>query len=271
LPEAQKAGRLLRRATGLLALAVCLCAAAPLAPATNERMARRDLAAQESVAASTSEIVVLTRVQMFLSIIGAIAVLASLELSRRSLTLTRGAVESQVDTVRHQLRAYFGILDGEQLEPDPGSITLTSRFKNFGQTPALDVREWIEKWTVDSFGNYYPVQLSEESRWSYRGTVQPGATLSFRHNFDLGEAQRAAARSRTASVLSVAVYSYQDVFGESHVTAVSQVFGGPGLATRVANLAFGPKHPEVSRIVAITSLKASPAADDEPSRHSRDS
>jgi hypothetical protein len=248
---------MLIRSTVLLGLATFLGAAAPAqsTPTGEALIARRDLAAQESVAASTTEIVVLTRIQLILSVIGAAAVLTSLEMARRSLALTRSAVESQADTARHQLRAYFGIFDGEQLEPHPGSITLTSKFKNFGQTPALDMREWIEKWTVDSFGNSYPVKLSEESQWSYRGTIQPGATLSFRHSFNLDAEKREAARNKTASILSVAIYSYRDVFGESHVTAVSQVFGGPSLAIRVANIAFGPNHPEVARVLAIASVR----------------
>lgn len=216
----------------------------------NRDLARRDLAAQESVAASTTEIVLLTRIQMLISIIGALAVVISLEVARRSLKLTRRAIEEQTEATRHQLRAYIGVKGGEVKEDVPGSIEISTGFQNFGDTPAIDVRQWVHHYAVPGFEKTYEVKFDPGVNWEKRGDIMPGGTFSYFYIAEMDTGKRAAARSKMISVLSVAVFTYSDIYGERHVSALSQIFGGPGLSTRVMNLDFGPTYPAVRDLVA---------------------
>ena len=112
------------------------------------QLERRDLEAQESMAASARGMENLTVVQIVLAALGALGLLAtiiytrnSLTLTRQSLDLTRTALANQQETAERELRAYLACNTASVVRIQTGkSVTVGFETRNYGATPAYDVK-----------------------------------------------------------------------------------------------------------------------------------
>ena len=119
-----------------------------------QQLARDDLIAQESMARSTEGLFLLTAVQLLVGVIGTIAVLGSLEMTRRSLAhstaatkqseeavkLSRKALTHQEQTSKQQLRAYLSVTPIVHDVEEGKRPHVQLKIFNHGQTPAYKAR-----------------------------------------------------------------------------------------------------------------------------------
>lgn len=107
-----------------------------------------DLVAQKRMANAADETVWLTKFQLILGVLGAVALIYSLQLNRMATRAAEIAVETTRETAKHELRAYIHFSDHEQsyvydetklVSGGRPIIQLGFRFKfvNGGATPAL--------------------------------------------------------------------------------------------------------------------------------------
>jgi hypothetical protein len=79
---------------------------------------------------------------------------------------TRDLVIDSKDTARQQLRAYVGVVDHEIKVSVGASGHVQVRIKNFGQTPAFNVRYWMNEGPFD-----YPLKQALPEKAFQPGTI----------------------------------------------------------------------------------------------------
>lgn len=200
--------------------------------------ARRDLIAQEGMNRGTSGIMVLTFIQMVLAGAGTIAVLASLEMSRRALRQAQVSAEIQRDTAREQLRAYLG---GEKPVVEcfkEGSLRLSYPMKNFGATPARNVKMWGASYWVGTLCESYPIEMPKPEDFILNRTVAPGETIGWTSNGSIDVGLFDLITNNRGTIVTAYLLIFEDIFGRTHHVGHSELRWGPGLESRKVNRDF---------------------------------
>lgn len=178
--------------------------------ARENQRSEKDLAAQKVTAWWTKIMGEAALTGLALSIIGVVLIWTTFH-------ETRKANEIAQDTAKRQLRAYMGIDETVLTVPEDefGKGEVVFRFKNFGATPAIQLK------TVISIGveKYFQGMKTEKSDWQAQGTkiavdVPPGGTLSRRFNLPnavVSETNEISA-SRQALYVQLEI-EYFDIYG----------------------------------------------------------
>lgn len=204
-------------------------------------LACRDIGAQESMASSTRRLWLLTIFQLIVGALGAAGVVYSLLLSRKSLDLTREALEHQQHSVRTQLRARMGSVPTIVTVNTDQSLTLELGFKNVGETNARRVCRTVRWRIVDGVDDR--CQLNDvEAPWT-KGTVKVPTSLS-RFAIHLAAALNADFAARRKSVQILIFMTYEDEFGGLRKASFNEVRFGPQLrrSKRMTGVNFDDPH-----------------------------
>ena len=101
-----------------------------------------DLVAQQRMADSTRDVVIVTEWQLYVGGVGILLLVGTLVLTVRSTNAAVDANRIARESAERQLRAYVNVKSTSMLwTQDKGPIA-TVRFKNGGQTPAHELRIW---------------------------------------------------------------------------------------------------------------------------------
>ena len=200
----------------------------------------QDLSAQKRAADSALAAAIAAFATLVVSVTGVVYVKRTLDATLRAVEDTSRATEAMLeanalakDTAQRQLRAYVGVQAAWLEFSEEGEPIAHVKWKNFGQTPALETASWTHSWTAE-----FPLRSSLPeppegfrkgvnviSPGNFTDTVTPdGAPLSDRNRKSI-EAEEAAfyvyGKSR-----------YEDVFGERHETSFVYFCKGKGSLER---------------------------------------
>lgn len=200
-------------------------------------LSRRDLVAQEGMNRSTEGVVMLGWMQLIVSVAGSALVLGSLEMSRRALALSREAMAAQHETAKHENRAYIGWSD-PVVEIDKNTVIVRFKFKNFGNTPALNLRIWSSYAKMP--GRHKVRQVVMPNPKSFRGSryVPPGALIGRTKIWTFSNFELLQLQHHQLTIGAAIIIVYEDIYGETHALGVSEVRSGVGLARRNVDPAF---------------------------------
>jgi hypothetical protein len=165
--------------------------------------------------------------------VGTAATFGSLILVVIALRQTRRAYALADATAKRQLRAYICTERAALIltQDDLGARVV---LKNFGQTPALNVRSWIHIWIAN-----FPLDMDlPEAPPDLRkasAVIAPGFHSEFVHTrgLHLDAHDRAHVESGNAGIYVYGETTYDDIFGQSHRTKFRLVgYGKASLARR---------------------------------------
>lgn len=229
----------MKRLIAAAVLGLALCGQAKAAP-TAEQKAREvaDLQAQIGMRVAADRMADLTKLQVVLTVFGTVGLFLTIALTARSVRVTQDALRDQQNTAKRELRAYLGILEtfvDPVIEGRP--VRVLYRYKNFGSTPALNVRRMgvlnVPVGDIDE----PEVRIPDNFEWTRVVDIMPGGTSSFRVTFTaaLAEPLLHAFQIGEAAVQVFSVVEYDDVFGDSHSLRISEVRRGPELCDNIVN------------------------------------
>ena len=198
---------------------------------------KEDLVAQQRMADSTRDVVVVTEWQLYVGGVGIALLVLTLVLTVRA---TNAAVEANRiarKSAERQLRAYVGLKDARITMNDEGELSYRVRYKNYGQTPGFKLTVQTsctatplplkvplsstepEPDDLKSMGILWPTQFVENTRTMFApGTQLPGKfTPEYRDDI-------AAAR---AAVFLYGEIAYWDIFKKRRSTTFRLMYTGP--------------------------------------------
>lgn len=204
----------------------------------------RDLAAQESMAKSTRIISELTWAQLLFAVLTLTGLLVTVRQTAAALRHARDEREENRRFRQQELRAYIGILETKvEAYEIGGRCIVRYRFKNFGSTPAKNVRRYsLMEMAEDGFPVEWTPDLPADLAFVNCNDIQPGGTTSFRITWSrlLTPEQDEAFTRRELATLLASAYVYDDVFGVTHVARMSEIRSGKALVDDRSNEAFFP-------------------------------
>lgn len=207
-----------------------------------EQAAQDDLAAQESMARSTIELVNLTRNQNVLSVIESgllIAALALTSWAAYSARVAAAAAQASVAIAQHtaeaQLRSYVHIARMVLLKPDKEAgrvqYLIKTEIKNFGQTPAHDLVFSAQYALAEYPLSEGPLNEPQGKPDSIGTSLAPGADTGFYQDIlpiytsKIGVIED---RNGGAGIYVWGKITYRDAFSpEPRVTQFKMVYTGP--------------------------------------------
>ena len=208
------------------------------AKATAAKREADDLTAQQSMASSTDQIAGLTLAQVIIGVFTAIGLAASIAFTWMSLEQTRKVINDNAHYSEIGLRAYIGgdgvdITDYAEGER-PATVV---KYKNFGSTPATNVRSWIECKELEGFPHSRKIDFPGQLDFIPLGDLAPGAqgTATFIANVPLTSERMAQHEARAASFGFTVILLYDDVFGKPHVYRGASTRSGKELALKRRN------------------------------------
>jgi hypothetical protein len=139
---------------------------------------------------------------------------------------TKGLVRSAEVTAKRQLRAYVGICENDIRVFSVGKkIEVRLGIKNFGQTPAYDLRYWSDTTIArrDEISSFAP-----DKKLSGKQTLNPSDGFGIHsHTSDfLSQADFDEITADTKRFYLVGEATYRDVFGNDWATEFGFEFGG---------------------------------------------
>ncbi len=240
----------MKRVIAAAVLGLALCGQAMAAP-TEEQEAREvaDLQAQIGMREAADRMADLTKLQVVLTVLGTVGLFATIALTAKSVRVTQDALREQQATAKRELRAYLGILATE-VDPVVGGrrVRVVYRFKNFGATPALNIRRMTIRNLPEGDLTDTKIHIPDDFEWNYVPDVMPGSTGSFRLTFTLAlsEDLRHGFEVGTRGVQMFSVIEYEDVFGEVHALRLSEIRRGRDLSDNIVNpMAATVDHPRL--------------------------
>lgn len=162
------------------------------------------------------------RLSWFTEMLVGVGVLQFLVLGVQACVFWR-TLHQMRDTSQRQLRAYICVTRshakiGERIE---GEVHI----KNFGQTPAYDVRQWMSVW-VEAHPLGVVLPEPEPTFRMARAVLGPGDPLIMRARQNL-PAPGANLGTPEATIYVYGRVLYRDAFGEQRQTSYRLIFGGP--------------------------------------------
>lgn len=187
---------------------------------------KEDLVTQQEMSKFAQWTFFLSVGQFILAIIGALGLLITLVLTRRSLVAAEQATKTSVQAVtltqkisERELRAYVLVEETEIRYLPNGASEVIIGFKNTGQTPALDLV--TEAWHYDVFDGRQIVRSPQASKFS----IGAGASR-FKHVGPIGPDTTTLLRNGQLRMDITGIADYRDVFGRQHWTKFHLVCGG---------------------------------------------
>lgn len=147
--------------------------------------------------------------------------------ARSSACSAKKTLAHIVDASRAELRAYIGVESAQMRFPTPAAPVAEGVIKNFGQTPAHDVRQWVHLW-IEAYPLTIDLPLPPPDFVMGQSVLAPGAHTSMfmpkeppvrpEEIRELGTA--------TGTIWVYGEVTYRDVFGERHRTRYRLFYGG---------------------------------------------
>ena len=151
----------------------------------------------------------------------------SAEAAERIATATMASVGQMRDTAQRQLRAYLCIAGGQMRFPSPDAPEAEVMIKNFGQTPAYNVRQWIHMWITD-----HPLRAAlPEPPQDFKMSVDvlgPGSysTMLMPKQPPVPAASIPLLGTSEGTIFIYGEVRYRDVFGKDRFTKYRLIYGG---------------------------------------------
>ncbi len=187
---------------------------------------KRDLPVQYIAAIAAKESASINRIQLIISVIGALGLAATLYFNFKSSAAALDAVRVAQQTAKHQLRAY--------IDAEPKSLVGTGakeqpkieiRYKNIGQTLARNVSARSEIYlisegdVVEPFVSYDP-EKTDNGLHPHASRVNANtATFALAHDWNAPENSKAA-------LMVLFLLHYEDIYGDSHSTRLAFAYPG---------------------------------------------
>jgi hypothetical protein len=127
----------------------------------------------------------------------------------------RRTVETMNKTSERQLRAYVNVSGIRIKQIDNSLVRVVASFKNFGQTPAYEVRTSI-RMTLD--GPPPPSEFEVPSATEPFGTSSPQGELQLLDEISLADGQAADIQNGTLRLYVYGDINYVDTFGKERIT-----------------------------------------------------
>lgn len=162
----------------------------------------------------------------FLSLVGTGLVVWSLFEARRGNRIALQAVEQEQANARIQARAYVGASDGGIALRPNDSLKVGVTIKNVGQTPAANVKCWLQITTsLAEIGP--PVIAAPDGVEMSELTIGSGNHVAIKIEHQLRQGDIDLIRNRQMNMWVGGTISYVDVFGSPHTTTVMMKNTGP--------------------------------------------
>jgi hypothetical protein len=159
--------------------------------------------------------------------IAAKAAKESADTSKIQAEVARDTLKTMQDTAERQLRAYVGVSDASIHKVETGAPEAIVHIKNFGQTPAYDVRAWIHMWIAE-----HPLSevLPDAPEDLPKGTavIHPGTHVAFFMPKEPPvKAEFIPLLGTAAGTIYVyGIIKYRDVFKRERTTKYRLIYGG---------------------------------------------
>lgn len=190
----------------------------------------KDLKAQQSMADSAVAMLALTRWQIAVGLLGIAGLAWTIHYSRETARAAVAATQLAENTAVAQLRAYVHVasVTGALPNGEGGVFAVSVEVRNFGQTPARNVRTWLAVWPAGypdagDFANA-PRDLGVPA------TLAPGGHVSLIHGIGPILSWLATFRAGTHAVYAYGRITYTDAFGNERFTNYRLVCYGPRVA-----------------------------------------
>lgn len=233
-----------------LAVFMLVSSAAFAMDPVEEAITRSDLVAQEGMRRTGDHLAILTVMQLLVGVAGTAAILASLHMSQEALRASNASIMLQREMSQVELRAYLGWEDPivEDFSASGGDVRIRFPHKNFGSSTASNVRRWSAVYIIDGYPKEYPIKLPRHFIWAKGRSVPPNAPLGWTFKRQLSASTANDIILERKSIVSACIWLYEDVFGDTHILATSEIRAGKDLVRRQLN-PFEPIHPE---LIALT-------------------
>lgn len=202
------------------------------------RRATEDLAAQKEMADAARRMLDLTILQIFIGVLGAVGLFATIALTRKSLQQTRDSLTTDTEYRRAELRAYVGELRVRVDDWEVGQApVIVVELKNFGQTPAVNVvmASRYRKTNTPPFGEIVPIE--EPTRSAKIPDMPPGKDWRITFTLPiLTEDERADYVTQERCINYNILVTFDDVFGDSFEFRMSSILTGDHLKRRWFNV-----------------------------------
>ena len=169
----------------------------------------------------------------FVGICGLIALIYSLVLNRRATNaaiqgnqLTLKAIEQEQTNAQKALRAYIGVESGGITLGVNGEAAVAGiLIKNFGQTPAKEMKFWIEMKFLNS-NEIMELPIPLDDAQQSKSTINPGFIVFSEFGRPFAERELDSVRSGQSALFVRGRIDYLDVFDEKRFTEISLKMSG---------------------------------------------
>ena len=177
------------------------------------------------MARATDEIVTVSWWQLGMAFAGTAMLLFTLKLTRDANRVSQTAAAAALDSnaiarenAKKELRAYL-FVEKIKLEKHPhtGEVNIIVRLKNFGQTPASNIKYYVtHAYVVDEHsGRFLP---TEQSITSYISPIGPSGCTDVAHGIEMASQEWKTFVRGGYKLYSFGKFIYTDAFGDRHGT-----------------------------------------------------
>ncbi|MCP1844036.1 hypothetical protein J2R78_007003 [Bradyrhizobium sp. USDA 4538] len=151
----------------------------------------------------------------------------SADAAKLQAAVASGTLQTMQDTAERQLRAYVGVDNASIKQVETGSPEVAVYIKNFGQTPAHDVKMWIHMW-IERHPLRVKLPEPPPDLPTSTAVLYPGSEVIFYAN-KIPPVPAPAIPALGTAEGTVYVYGairYRDVFGRHRTTKYRLMHGG---------------------------------------------
>jgi hypothetical protein len=142
--------------------------------------------------------------------------------------VARDTLQTMQDTAERQLRAYVGVSGASISKVETGAPEAIVTFKNFGQTPAYDVRSWIHMWIAENPLTVTVLPNAPADFQKSSGVVYPGS--HFIHVMPkeppVPQASIHLLGTPAGTIYVYGCINYRDAFKQDRTTKFRLMYGG---------------------------------------------
>lgn len=199
-----------------------------------------DLCAQWNAANAAGDAVLWAMMGTLIATLGTLGLYWQIMLTRRAVEDTTKATQAMLDAneiadrnARRGLRPYVYPSHASFTIDESGEPTAVVTHKNFGQTPALNLRGWTHTW-VEGFPLHGPLPEAPSDLLMGSAVVGPSAVSESvqPHGLPISEVSRQRIEAGTAALYVYGYHTYLDIFGREHFSRFIYFASGFGSLER---------------------------------------
>lgn len=178
-----------------------------------------DLLAQASMATSAKAMLGASAIQIALGLIGTFALVATLLATNKSFEATREGLRITRVLNEAQMRPYVGFFELSNETEGDDEVVVAIRLKNFGTTPALNVRAYTHLDYQTGHVRTFSPNLPEEINFEKTRDIQPNNTYGKKWRMPRSLVDQSST-GEGISLHQTFVVVYDDIFAKTHYCLV---------------------------------------------------